>query len=156
MRFYDTAYLLDSFLGGVSRLRARVTFPAAEKSPKRRRTCGPDPLTHFCFLVTLRPGSLLFPTASLGRWQTLRRHNPLALWPSSLGSPPKARFYFDTTGPPARCGRYCPSLRRARRPVPQPPSRTPNLRSPSSPTREASSSYVTRSSTSPIEYGPSS
>ena len=54
----------------------------------------------------------IFPTTSLGRWQSNLRHNSLDLRSSSLGSPPKARFSGETTGPPARCGRDCPAIRR--------------------------------------------
>ena len=42
------------------------------------------------FLFTLRPVCLLSPISSLGRWQSNLRHHSLALWSSSLGSPPRS------------------------------------------------------------------
>ena len=40
----------------------------------------------------------IFPTTSLGRWQSNLRHNSLDLRSSSLGSPPKARFFSRLPG----------------------------------------------------------
>ena len=181
-RFFSWGEWVLASSPGAPRPGPPGTFCADKKYPKNRRTCGPGPPSYL-FFVTLRPVGLFFPMSALGRWQSNLRRHSLDLWSSSLGSPPKAHFYSDTTGPPARCGRYCllccavlysvgpdPLIgafppdrpphtcrgRPPRRPVLQFSSWMPNLRSPPSPTREASSSFVTLSSTSPIEYGPSS
>ena len=52
-------------------------------------------------------------------WADGSRISAATPWPFSLHRWVRlreARFFGETTGPPARCGRYCPSLHRARRP----------------------------------------
>ena len=79
------AAALDS--PGAPRPGPRLLFPRGKSNQK---DAGPMVRTpsFICFLLTLRPDSLLFPMTSPGRWQTLRRRYSLALQSSSLASPP--------------------------------------------------------------------
>jgi len=52
--------------------------------------------------------------SALGRCRSHLRRHSLALQSSALGSPPRRTILFETTGPPARCGRDCLPVRRAR------------------------------------------
>ena len=88
-------------VAGPPRPRTPGDFLSAQKVTKK-------PLKKLRFLrIFLNDGGFclrydlavsIFPTTSLGRWQSNLRHNSLDLRSSSLGSPPKARFFSRLPG----------------------------------------------------------
>ena len=77
-----------------------------QKVPKKPLDQWSRPLYSFGFWLRYDLIVSFSPISAVGRCRSNRWNHSLALWPSSLGSPPRRTILFDTTGPPARCGRH--------------------------------------------------
>ena len=81
-------------------------FLCGQKVPKKPLDQWSRPLYSFGFWLRYDLIVSFSPISAVGRCRSNRWNHSLALWPSSLGSPPRRTILFDTTGPPARCGRH--------------------------------------------------